>query len=169
MGFGIHVMDDDRIRGVPMDFTEVQAELSGGGTHQSAMGGDADSKEDGTFCPRLFRRFYRSGDCGGFTGNHDLAGRVEIGGADFAGGAVANADDVLHRPSPGWRHGAFTGGDRFLHDFAAHMHELDGFGEGHGACGTKGGVFAQRVACHIRRVDTAFVAQDIGTGNASGK
>ena len=162
-------MDDDGVRGLPVNFAEVQTQLPGSSAHQLAMRGNADGQRDGTLRTCCFCRFYRGFHRGSFACDDDLPGRVEVGGTDFAGCAVANADDVFIGQAENGSHRTRTGSNGFLHNFAAHVDELDGFGKAHRPCRTEGGVFAKRVAGHKGGVDAAFITQDIRAGDTGGK
>ena len=118
--------------------------------HEGAVEGRADLEHDDAPGATLFAYFGGALDGGSCAGDDGLQGRIEIGGGDdvarFGGGIGAGAGGVFRAEAEDGGHGALAGGNGFLHEAAAMADGAHGVGEGDGASGDVGGVFAEGVA-----------------------
>ncbi len=111
----------------------------------------ADRKQLGALGSAFVGEFRGTLDGGGVSGNHNLFGRVEVGGfTDFAvGGVFADLRDFFRLHAQDRRHRPYSHRHGFLHVLAAVADGADGIGKVQRPGGNLRGIFAQ--GCVRRR------------------
>lgn len=132
---GTDVLHQRNLRRLPVDRSDRLGETLGSRAHQFAVGRHADRQRQRTlgatslaaFDGALYRRLG--------AGDHHLARGVEVHGADhFALGRFgAGGNHVSIFQAENGSHAALPGRNRFLHQLATTLHQLDRFTEGQAA------------------------------------
>ncbi len=121
--------------------------------HQRRMRRHADGQLDGLARAALGQPRERRVDRLHMATDDDLARRVVVGRRDdvLARHFATNLLDHRIVGSEHRRHCADAFGRRFLHRLTADAHQMRGVAQGNHASGDEGGVFAEAVACQLRR------------------